>query len=534
VTGDSTAVFLTAVDSLGCVTMDSISLINSTPMVELEETMMACVGDMTQINLNNMDPGDILTYVWEPADLIVDGGNTGMPTVNIEEPGNVTITGTVTNQFGCMTTVTTTIMSPDLSINMMDTVTTCAGVPAGLNPGGNEDLVYEWSPAEFLDDPTAANPFLNAPAGTSQIIEVMISDSTGNCTSIEMIEAIVPAALTDLMVPADNFLCEGGTVSLSAGGTGVSEVNYFDEDGLLLGTGNDINLPVGDETSSQTITIQYLDENGCPTTEMVNIGNAAFLLELESEVQNCAENPIVLEPLLALDMGLEISYDWSPAMHIVDATPDSSRITVQPPSDQVYQVIATNPFGCSQTTSTDVQVTNLNEITELETDRDTIFQGEFTDLFATDGDGYTYEWDPANTLDDPTSAMPEASPLETTTYTVTITDEQGCTATKRTTVTILTPDCNHPFIFFPNAFTPNGDGFNDVVRVRAAFAVDEVYFIIYSRWGEKMFEGNALNDEWDGSFKDEELGSDVYAYYLRVRCSNGDEYIKKGNITLLR
>lgn len=534
VSGDSTEVFLVAADSLGCTTTDSINLINSTPMVELEEIMMACAGETTQLNLNNMDPGDMLTYMWEPADLIVDGADTGTPTVNIEEAGSVTITGTVTNQFGCTTTVSTTIVSPDLSLNLPDTLTTCVGIPAGLNPDGNENLVYVWSPAEFLNDPTAANPFLNAPAGTNQIIEVMVSDSTGNCSSTEMIEAIVPAELTDLMVPADNFLCEGGEVMLSAGGPGVSEVNYFDEDGLLLGTGNDISLPVGDTTSSQFITVQYLDENGCPTTETVNIGNAAFLLELESEAQNCAENPIILEPLLGLDMGLEISYNWSPEMHIIDATPDSSSITVQPPSTQVYEVIATNPFGCTQTTSTEVQITDLNTLTDLEADRDTIFQGETTDLFATYNEEYTYEWEPANTLDDPASATPEASPLETTTYTVTITDEQGCTATKRTTVTTLTPECNHPFIFFPNAFTPNDDGFNDVVRVRAAFAVDEVYFIIYSRWGEKMFEGNSLDDEWDGTFKNEKLCSDVYAYYLRVRCTNGEEYIKKGNITLLK
>ena len=91
-----------------------------------------------------------------------------------------------------------------------------------------------------------------------------------------------------------------------------------------------------------------------------------------------------------------------------------------------------------------------------------------------------------------------------------------------------------PFIFFPNAFTPNNDGFNDVVYLRAAFAVDEVFFMIYTRWGEKVFESNSLDDGWDGRFKNEELGSDVYAYYLRVRCEDGEEYTEKGNITLLR
>ncbi len=533
--GDVTEIFLTVVDSFGCSTMQSINLMSSAPEVELDEMTTACVGEPTQLSIDNLDPNDTLTYVWEPAAVITEGGDTGNPTINITEPGNTVITGTVTNQFGCTTTVTSTIMVPDLTIDLLDSIVSCAGIPAALNSGGNENLVYEWSPAEFLNDPTSPNPFVNAPAGTNEMFTVMISDSAGICSNTEVIDFMVPDELMNLDVPADNFICEAGEVTLNAGGPGVVTVNYFDDAGLQIGSGEEISLPVGDGSGEfQTITIQYIDEFGCPTTEMVNIGNASFALTVLEEVSTCLGTPVNITSQTSLDMGIEFSNQWTPAMDITDAAADSSDITVNPSSDQTYQLVTTNEFGCSQTATTDVMVTDLSDFVISDTDRDTIFRGESAQLNTSEDDEYTYLWEPATSLDDNTIPNPEATPDETTTYTLTVTDRDGCTTTETLTVTVLTPECNKPFIFFPNAFTPNNDGFNDIAYLRAAFSVDEVFFMIYTRWGEKVFESNSLDNGWDGRFKGKELGSDVYAYYLRVRCANGEEYTAKGNITLLR
>ena len=533
--GDLTEVFLTVVDSFGCNTMQTLNLVSSAPEVELDEMTTACVGESTQLSVANLDPNDVLSYMWEPAAAIIDGGDTGNPTINITEPGNTMITGTVTNQFGCATTVTSTIMVPDLTVNLQDSIVSCAGIPAALNSGANEDLNYEWSPAEFLNDPTSPNPFVNAPAGTSEIFTVMISDTAGICSNTEMIDFMVPEELMNLEVPADNFICEAGEVTLNAGGPGVVAVNYFDDAGLQIGSGEEVALPVGAASGEiQTIAIQYIDEFGCPTTEMVNIGNASFALTVLEEISTCVGSPVNITSQTSLDMGIAFSNQWTPALDIIDAAIDSSDITVSPSSDLAYQLVTTNEFGCSQTATTEVLVTDLSDFVISDIDRDTIFRGEFAQLTTTENEEYTYLWEPANSLDDNTIANPEATPDETTTYTLTVTDQDGCTTTERITVTVLTPECNKPFIFFPNAFTPNNDGFNDVVYLRAAFSVDEVFFMIYTRWGEKVFESNSLDDGWDGRFKNKELCSDVYAYYLRVRCANGEEYTEKGNITLLR
>ena len=49
-----------------------------------------------------------------------------------------------------------------------------------------------------------------------------------------------------------------------------------------------------------------------------------------------------------------------------------------------------------------------------------------------------------------------------------------------------------------------------------------------------MFESNSQGECWDGTFAGKELGADVYGYYLQVRCGNGEEFIKKGNVTILK
>ena len=128
-----------------------------------------------------------------------------------------------------------------------------------------------------------------------------------------------------------------------------------------------------------------------------------------------------------------------------------------------------------------------------------------------------------------------ATPFEDTEYTVTITDENGCVTVRTVPVTVLSRACDEPFIFFPNTFSPNGDGENDMLIARAKESfVDEVYWIVYNRWGEKVFEANSLNEMWDGRYDGELVAPDSYGYYLRIECTDGDVFEKRGNVTVIR
>jgi gliding motility-associated-like protein len=85
----------------------------------------------------------------------------------------------------------------------------------------------------------------------------------------------------------------------------------------------------------------------------------------------------------------------------------------------------------------------------------------------------------------------------------------------------------------PNAFSPNGDGVNDVVKVEGKGIVT-LSFRIYNRWGEKVFETTDQSIGWNGIYKGTLQEMEVYTYALEATLINGQTIPLKGNITLLR
>ena len=108
-------------------------------------------------------------------------------------------------------------------------------------------------------------------------------------------------------------------------------------------------------------------------------------------------------------------------------------------------------------------------------------------------------------------------------YTVTVTDKFLCTDTVSFKVI--------PEVFeIPNVFTPNGDNVNDTF-FPVAKAVDVLKIEIWTRWGKSVYQNAAA---WDGKISGQDAPSDVYAYQIRIRHSNGKEETFSGTTTLLR
>lgn len=88
--------------------------------------------------------------------------------------------------------------------------------------------------------------------------------------------------------------------------------------------------------------------------------------------------------------------------------------------------------------------------------------------------------------------------------------------------------------YIPNTFTPNGDGYNDLFRVRG-ITYSVFYFAVYNRWGELIFETKNPNEGWDGTHQGKPADPGVFGYYLKAKCDEqSDELFKKGNVTLIR
>ncbi len=148
----------------------------------------------------------------------------------------------------------------------------------------------------------------------------------------------------------------------------------------------------------------------------------------------------------------------------------------------------------------------------------------------------SWEWSPPDYLSCVDCADPLASPLDDITYSVTVTSANGCTVSDE--VSIVVKKVRR--IYVPNAFSPNGDGINDILTVFAGPQVERVdLFLIFDRWGAKVFEAkdfspNTFDSGWDGRHLGKPLDPGVFTWFARVTFRDGHREIFEGDVMLMR
>ncbi|MEM7575309.1 MAG: gliding motility-associated C-terminal domain-containing protein, partial [Bacteroidota bacterium] len=169
-----------------------------------------------------------------------------------------------------------------------------------------------------------------------------------------------------------------------------------------------------------------------------------------------------------------------------------------------------------------------------------IFLGESLQIDLNSNCGVSYEWVPADGVDNPTIAEPEISPITPgrQTYEVRITDaESSCVARDTIELLVIDPntlDCSR--ILLPKAFTPNGIGpvSNETFGISNPFAVANLTALeIYDRWGGIIFSTSDPFGRWDGNARSEPVAPGVYLWKLVAECE-GQQIVKSGSVTVLR
>ena len=158
--------------------------------------------------------------------------------------------------------------------------------------------------------------------------------------------------------------------------------------------------------------------------------------------------------------------------------------------------------------------------------------GTTVTLFGSPSGLDSYSWSPTTGISDPSMQQTNALVNETTVYTLTVSDG-ACTRSDTVEIKVYEIICEDPYVFVPNAFSPNGDNENDVLYVRGIW-IEKMIFRIFDRWGEMVFESTDPSIGWDGTFRDRKLDPDVYDFYLDVTCIGGLKSIVKGNVSLMK
>lgn len=520
---------VTVTDPVSGCEVEGQIVVNVFPIINLEAGPDTVLCEIAPVTLTATADVDIVTYDWF-FNAFNNPIGTGASLTVTPGKGNNNYIVIARDANGCADTTSVNVTVVVINTGLPDSIRVCIDAPTPINPEGNPAYIYTWSPTTGLDLSTPHNPIVTT--NVDRIYNVTVTDPQLGCSVERQIAVRVHPAI-GLETAAEVPVCvPNGQAVLSA--SSVVTANYEWASNPLfvpvLGTG--ATFTVTPVAGASIYFVRATDSNGCTEVSEVTINNFPIVATITPPVILCVPATTTTLGVVNLAPAQTLTYSWSPANAVTPPT-GSPIVTANAALAQNFSVVLANQYGCLDTLSTTVTILDLPGTVSLSIDPDEVLLGESSQLEVLGCNDCSYQWTPPATLSDDDIRNPVATPLETTEYTVVV-SSNGCSTTLSGTVTV-TYLCEEPYIFFPTAFTPNGDGENDELRVRARPPlVLEVNWVIYNRWGQKMFEATNLNDAWDGTYKGEQLPPDVYGFYLTVSCPGGEIFTKKGNVTLLR
>ena len=409
----------------------------------------------------------------------------------------------------------------------------CANAPVQFNNLSNLGVNWLWNFGDG-EQSTMATPVHTYDAPGVYNVQ-LIASNTNSCNGADSASiqlTILPAA--PLLQPLTNMALCGpmDSLLLTASAQGTADTWRWSSGPFYTDT---LNAAPGDSTALLTPMVPgtYHVEarlgNGCAATGQVTVSAELYQASISPDVAICMDATALIS-VGGLDAGATIH--WTPEA-LVDAGQGTAQIQASPQSATWFTATVSTPSGCSWSDSALVNVGLMSgSVVTASVDQNVVLAGTLVHLLATPSTGVTYLWQPAGAVSNATVASPTATVNETTTFVVTVSD--GICSTKDSvTVTVHELVCGDPDIFVPDAFTPNGDGNNDLLFVRGRH-VATMELKIFDRWGEVVFATKDQAEGWDGSYKGKPVDPAVYVYWLRVRCADGQDYFHKGNVTVIR
>ena len=224
------------------------------------------------------------------------------------------------------------------------------------------------------------------------------------------------------------------------------------------------------------------------------------------------------------------AFAWSPTSSMINA---NTLFPIAGPSRTTqYVLTAIDTLGCDKPFSDTVTIFVTPPVNAY-AGRDTfVVAGRPVQLAASGGTSYL--WRPTTGLNDPTTDAPIATLPETIDsirYIARVTGPGGCFAEDDVLVRVFKTG---PDLFVPSAFTPNGDGRNDIIRPVGVGIAQLQHFRVYNRWGQLLFSTAQFGKGWDGTYGGVKQPSGTYVYEAIGTDQLGNRVYKKGTLVLIR
>lgn len=525
-TAGTYSVTLTVTDPSGCdstLTRPAYINVQDVPNVAFtaNNTTFTCYPAL--VNFSDLSVGSgISSWYWDFGDnasSVIQN-----PSHNYTEPGVYDVTLVITTTNGCTDSITIpnyiVVDGPVASFIMApDTICRYDSVFFQIDSSFQVSS-YSWDFGDGAGAPGVGTTTSHVYTTTGFVYPSLIYSSSNGCQQV-FTDTVYVWEITAGFALSDSIGCAPFVVDFTDQSTGANTFNW----------------DFGDQNTST---------NEDPQHTYNTLGTFDVSLVISSNLLGCVDTAynqvivyagpdvdIIPDPTICLGDSIQLwatgggDYVWTPAAGLSDDSIANPYANVDTLSQ--FTVTVTDTNGCIGSDS--VVVTVQQPAFLPNTNDTTIIIGEQIFINLPNDPNLIYTWTPSTGLSCDDCPNPTILTLEDICYTVVVEDVFGCFRDEDEFC--ITVDEEYT-IDVPNAFTPNGDGVNDIVYVRGWGIKELESFKIYNRWGQLVFESNDLSIGWDGYFRGELQNMETYIYVVDAILYSGNKVNKKGNLSLLR
>lgn len=480
-------------DSFGCTATDSTEITITSmapPVAAIDPVPPLCPGGSIQLHASGGE-----AYQWSPS--------TGLSDATSPDPlatpgGPATYSVVVTGLCGTdSASVTLTLLDPQGSAGVDTASCIGSGVLLAASGGGT----YAWEPDPTLSATETANPLATPTVPTTYTVTITTPEG---CT-VE--DSVFVDVFLNPPAPAlhDTVICPGSSATLTAG----TAAWYQWQGSPGIGSMDTQSTVVTPEAPTQ-YTVLLLNACG-------SVWDSAFVGIDQVDARAWPDTVVCPGEALTLHASGGVSYDWG----VAGTSGDS--LVLEPAQPGTWTVTVTDTLGCTATASA---VVLLHPPPVVNAGADVTIDWGGSAVLSAFGTG-TFLWSPPTDLACTACTHTVATPDSTTTYTVEVTDANGCKATDQVTVYF------RGSLFVPNTFTPDGDEVNDVFRA-LAHNVDVFRLLVFNRWGQLIFSTDRLEDGWDGTYSGKDSPIGTYVWRIDYEETHGPAHTVYGHVNLVR
>lgn len=510
----------------GCVSANSNTVFVNTPIPPTAPiigviTQPSCLVNTGSVALSGLPPLGTWTITATPGGATQSGTGTTANFTGLT--AGTSYTFIVVNAASCTSAVSTSaVINPALSIPVVPTSTATqpsCPIPTGTivvsSPVG---AIYTYSINGGVAQSSITFPSLVGGSYTLTVTNTSSGCSTTNPTPIVINPTPQPPAISILYV--NNVTCNG-----AANGSAAVQVDSLGTPPFVFSWSP---VAVANDTvtglAPGSYNIVVVDAANCVVVQGITIIEPpALVVVADSTPIDCASGILGTMDVDVSGGTIPYTYLWNPTGSVTDSIFGLNA--------GVYSVVVTDNNGCQISTSG--TISTINTLPVLITPLDTTINPG-TSFTANVQNGTQFLWTPSNGLSCTDCPNPIVQPDTTTWYIVEIEDDNGCLGIDSILVTVklLCGD-----FFVPTIFSPNGTGpdENDALKVYGKpSCVTDFSFVIYDRWGQKVFESTDIQKTWDGFYKGRPLPMGNFVFDLNIQLYDNTLIHKSGSLTLVR